>query len=318
MFEPEQLLEQCARLVATSPHVDVEERAIAEVASGVDAAALVLPGWSGPKMEVPEDDVPAWLMAYNAVNFCYWPEAGEKRWWTVVDGAAVGDDDEALGIMAAFAHALREGVPLGDGAFLAELDVATLEDLLAPAPGAGRLPCMEDRLDGLQELGRAWIRVGGARALLEAAGGSAVAFADRLAAECPRFNDVRVWHGEHLRFLKRAQLCAAMLHGRLGGSPFRDVHRLTAFADYRLPQILRFLEILRPSRALHERLEDRERIAVGSEEEVALRAATVHAAERLRQAWDTDALRVDYWLWSTAVTRDWEMPAFHRTRTTDY
>ncbi len=317
VFAPELLLERCAEHVARSPHVALDEAALAAVVARVDPADLRLPDWSGPAMlEGEPEEVTAWLLAYNAINYSYFPEPGQPRWWTVVAGAPAGVDDEALGIMAAFAQALRGGVPLGDGSFLAGLSAASLEALLPPAPGAGPLPLLSERLAGLHELGGALQRMGGPAGFLQRADGSAVAFVQALAEACPTWDDAREGAGGRLHFLKRAQLCAAMLHGRLG--LFSDAERLTAFADYRLPQILRFLGVLRLAPALVARIDAGGPIPVGSPEEVALRAGTVHAADRLCAAWETDALRVDYWLWRAAVDHDAEIPPFHRTRTTDY
>jgi hypothetical protein len=62
----------------------------------------------------------------------------------------------------------------------------------------------------------------------------------------------------------------------------RDVGALTAFADYRVPVVLRTLGVLRYSRALAAAVEEGRELAPGSEEEVEIRAATLVAVERLR------------------------------------
>lgn len=312
----------CARVLDHSPWVRLDPEATRRFAASAPARLLTRPAWDDPGML---DDAPervlAWLLAYNAVNFCYWPDRG-PRWSCVVDGRPMGVDDEALGVMGALAAAIRRGVPLEDGRWLAELEGATLEAILAPAPEAGPLPGMPERLAGLRELGRAYQAWGGPLGWLSAAGGSAPALVDRLVVACPLWGDDRGSPtGEVIAFRKRAQLCVAMVAERLGGVTGLDA--LTAFADYRLPQVLRGVGIVRLAPSLADRIDRGEPIYAGSAEEVALRAGAVVGADLLVSALrdrapTIDVLAVDYLLWRTAVERQGTLPAFHRTRTTAY
>ena len=323
---PETLIARCARVAAASPHVTVG------TAEGVeaDADALRPPTWDDDGMDPGGSEATAtWLLTYNAVNFCYWPDAG-PRWWTVVDGRLAGRDDEALGIMAAFASALRGGAPLADPGWLASVDTAALSALLAPGPGAGALPLLDLRAAALRELGGAWGALGGPMGLLAAAGGSALRFTDLLAAASPTWEDERASPAGPLSFRKRLYLCAAMLHAvgaaRFPGDrrlQFSDIERLPVFADYRLPQILRDWRLLVLAPPLSARIAAGELLPAGSEEEVALRAGTVAAAEALRatlaaRGLPATSLAVDHLLWRSAVARQDALPPFHKTRCTDY
>jgi hypothetical protein len=179
------------------------------------------------------------------VNFSYFPDPGEKRWfWESASGELVGQDDEAVGVLAALSAA-----GLHDPAKLAVLTLHELESAVSPAPGAGRLPLLEWRLACLVELGRGVVGVGGVDAFLAKCDGSAVAFVNNLVAIAPSFHDVRASpvaspsgsdndsEGNEMEkadsvitFAKRAQLCASMLHG-CGAATFTDIHRLTVFSE---------------------------------------------------------------------------------------
>lgn len=53
--------------------------------------------------------------------------------------------------------------------------------------------------------------------------------------------------GRHIFLYKRAQIFVADVWGAFGGAglgAFHDLHRLTTFADYRVPVVLRQLGIL--------------------------------------------------------------------------
>lgn len=324
-FSPETLIEQCRRVTAASD-LRIDDDQLAALARDTPDERLTLPRWDDAGMyDGPPPKVVAWLLAYNAINFCYWPDEG-PRWWTVVDGLEAGRDDEALGIMVAFARALDRGVPLDDGRWLMDLDLATLREVLGAAPGAGALPLMGARVTALRELGAAYVERGGAMGLLDRARGSALALVDEIVDACPGWEDARDALGETVRFRKRAQLCVAMLHGRFQGrapAAFPDVDQLTAFADYRLPQVLRGAGVLVLPDELSHRIGCGIALPMGSPEEISLRAATIWACERLRlllreRKPDVSALVVDHLLWRSAVELQDELPTFHRTRTTDY
>lgn len=63
---------------------------------------------------------------------------------------------------------------------------------------------------------------------------------------------------------------------------FYDMHELTMFADYRVPQLLRHAGVMVYSDALAAAVDKLEPVAVGSEEEIEIRAATVVAVDMLR------------------------------------
>lgn len=79
--------------------------------------------------------------------------------------------------------------------------------------------------------------------LISAANGSAAALVNLLARDFSAFRDEHKFEGRRkpVRFLKRAQIFVADLwacfEGESYGS-FRDIDKITMFADYRVPQIL--------------------------------------------------------------------------------
>ncbi len=311
-FRPDKLRASCRHIVAESALVELHHDRFAEVVIPADLAAL--PSWDDAGFPpVPDGRAVSWLLAYNAINYSYWPTQG-PRWHTVVQGVAIGGDDEALGIMAALA-----GAPVSDPAWLEAMDSSVLSDWLAPAPEAGTLPLMPQRVAALQELGHAIAQHGPPEQWVQDRP-EATDFVRRLAAYLPSWTDERTWRGERVGFFKRAQLATSMIEGRLGGGVFRDLEQLTAFADYRLPQVLRALGLLTLDPRLARTVEDGMQLPYGGEAEVALRAAAVDGAERLRDATGASIAVIDHFLWRTAVQLEVEgkVPAFHRTRCTDY
>jgi Potential Queuosine, Q, salvage protein family len=100
------------------------------------------------------------------------------------------------------------------------------------------------------------------------------------------FRDHALYKGRQIFLYKRAQIFVADLWGAFKGQSFgyfNDVHSITIFADYIVPAVLRQLGVLKYSLALCNMVDSDKEIVPGSEEEVELRACTIHAVEKMRE-----------------------------------
>ena len=159
-----------------------------------------------------------------------------------------------------------------------------------------------------------------------AAGRDAVALARLLAEHFSSFRDVATWRGQPVPFLKRAQICVADLSAAFQGQGLGALSRLdglTAFADYKLPQLLRQRGALVYAPELAERVDSYAPIAAGSAPELEIRAATIWAVELLRRRLATlgaqrTASAIDYRLWAESQEIGGSARPYHRTRTMYY
>jgi hypothetical protein len=190
------------------------------------------------------------------------------------------------------------------------------------------IPLFEQRLQNVHEVGRVLLdRYDGQFAnAVEQAEHSAVRLVLLLTQQFPSFHDVASYRGHEVRFFKRAQICVADLNGSFGGKgwgSFTDLDQLTAFADYKVPQVLRHFGILGYSPSLAARIDKQELLTPGSEEEIELRATTIWACELLRREMASitgstiTAVEVDNRLWHIGQNV-LEMKPYHRVRTTYY
>ena len=124
--------------------------------------------------------------------------------------------------------------------------------------------------------------------LVAAADGSAARLVNLLAADFPCFRDEHAFPGRSrpVRFLKRAQIFVADLwacfQGESYGS-FRDIDKITMFADYRVPQILISFGALYCSPSVATAIKDKQLLQSGGSWEVQLRGAP-RAAEQIGRA----------------------------------
>jgi hypothetical protein len=111
---------------------------------------------------------------------------------------------------------------------------------------------------------------------VEAANGSAAGLVNLLARDFGCFRDEHVFEGRRkpIRILKRAQILVADLWACFEGEDygeFRDIDKITMFADYRVPQILNTMGCLYYSPPLETAIRLKKDIPCGGSWEVQLR-----------------------------------------------
>ena len=266
-----------------------------------------------------------WMLLVDALNFCFWGEPREPR-WSVEWRGQLWDGYYALA--AALTRAMDEGVPLADAVYLAEMTADQLASALRPAPGYPAIPLFDERLANAREVGRVLLERYDGQMIhaIEAADYDAVALALLLARDFPSFADIAAWNDQSVPLFKRAQICVGDLHTAFSGAGYGAIHgieRLTAFADYKLPQMLRREGALVYEPELAELIADYTLIPAGSDAEVEIRAATVWAVELLRRALEERGIRqtasaIDYRIWLESQSAPPDNIPYHRTRTIYY
>ncbi len=132
-------------------------------------------------------------------------------------------------------------------------------------------------------------------------------------------------------FFKRAQLFVGMVQGKFGHFD-KGLEDLTVFADYRVPQTLHSMGVIRYATSLQSDISSNKLIPYGSKQELEIRAATIVGTDMLTAHLNEyhdgslNVLHTDYLLWSAMRKRGSLPPGVmssidiphHRTMTTDY
>ena len=315
------VLESVSATVPLWRQVRIDADRLRQVCAGIAPESLALPAWDFPSfVRTDPATLAGQILLFNSINFCYW---GEPKWQVEYLGQTWGG---TLGLLMAMRRALEEGLPTARR----RLPGWTIGDSPSGRSCGARaaLHLMPERLAIWRAVGEVLVREfgGSFTVVIEAAGGDAPTLAGLLIERFPSFDDRRDLDGRPVRFYKRAQLAAAMLFEASGGRGWGRLARtdqLTVFADYKLPQVLRRLGILVYAPELAAIVDHSHADSAGDRREVEIRAATVWAAELMRQVLaaripEITALHLDYWLWAAGRAQGPELQTYHRTLTTSY
>ncbi len=304
----------CAEVAGQATHVQIDRARLASFAREVATLDLAPPEWDGDHhfTGTPEE-LALFVFALDAINF-------GSGWFPVLRKSRFGSGYAT--ISGHLTRAFRVDGPW-DVTTLRTMTPATCAHLFGQEGNAEVNDLMALFARALRDLGTWLDQHGGGdpMAALRTADGSAERLVMSL-QEMPLFRDVADYRGRTVPLLKRAQLLTADLSLALAGNPlvtFRDLDRLTLFADNLVPHVLRMEGVLAYDPALLARINAGELLIAGSSEEVEIRAVAVHAVEllvtELRAAGrDVSAARLDHLLWHRGQSPAIKAEPRHRCR----
>jgi hypothetical protein len=318
-----EVLETTKRVSEMSRNVHIDRQALDIFVGKLSAGDIKVPSWDTTChfFDGTEKTV-AYLLVLDTINFCFWPPQGKAAWEIDYKSKSLSG---YYALAASLKRAVESGIPILEAEYLVDLSPDQLKQLFQ---GRGEIQLLENRLAALNELGHILIKEydGHAHRLIESAGYSALNLARLLAVNLRSFNDMAEYQGRRIFFYKRAQIIAADLYGAFNGKNwgrFTDMDKTTAFADYKLPQVLRHLGILRYTDSLAQKIDQGILIDSGGPEEIEIRANTIQAVELLRRecAQKGKALmsfEIDWLLWNLGQDNKYRKKPYHRTLTIFY
>lgn len=320
MFE---VLETAKKVAEESLQVQIDEEALARFSQKLLENGIEMPPWESlHHFYDGSEKTVFYFLVLDSLNFCFWPPKGKLRWEIEYESRRYSG---YYALAVSLKQAVESGIPITKVDFLANL---TLEDLKHTLKGRGELQLLKQRAQILRELGHILLEEysGEASKLVEAAEGSAVALVRSVSEKFPSFRDVARYRDHEVFFYKRAQIFAADLYGAFEGKGwghFTDLDKLTAFADYKLPQVLRHLRILRYVSDLAQKVDQGIFLEAGSLEEVEIRANTIWAVELIRREMERmgkqlRAFEIDWILWNMGQREASKEKPYHRTVTIFY
>ncbi|MBN1263749.1 MAG: queuosine salvage family protein [Candidatus Pacebacteria bacterium] len=259
------------------------------------------------------------IFVFDSVNFCYW---GQPKWTINYRGE---NYDGAWGMMGSIKKALDRGLPILKADYLSSLKK---KDLALIWKGNIPIPLFFRRWAILRENGRILQKKyqGQFLEVIRKSNKDALSLLSLITADFPSFNDRATFKGKKVLFYKRAQLAVADIYrcfkGR-GWGNLKNIGQLTAAADYKIPQVLRKLGILKYSPELAGKIDSQVQILPGSEEEIEIRANMIWAIEQIKEELkkkipQVTSMEIDSYLWLLGQNKSPDDKPYHLTRTIYY
>lgn len=292
---------------------------------------LTASGWKKANPLAPpptSDQAPNWVFVTDTMNFSFWPENEDQQCEVTYKGTTYRG---YMTLCAAITRAMDEGVPITDPNYFSKMSIEELAHVLR-SDNSTPMPMLQERHQVLTEGGCVLLEHGGSfRSFISQAGNDARKMMELIVDKLPSYRDEAMYEGKRIAFYKRAQILIADFWGVMearGAGDIPNLDYLTMFADYRVPQALVYLGVLRYSDTLMQTLKNGELLTSGDRREVEIRGCSIWSVELIKarlcklveeregQPCNINAAIIDFYLWPYAKQHHKEMAhiPIHHTR----
>lgn len=255
----------------------------------------------------------------NSISFCFWhiPKWQIYYKYKMFDGS--------WGMVAAISKAIENNKSILDFKYLKSLSVNEFSSIVEDDD---KLLLKPERVEILNEVASKIISLFNSSIfeLLESTKYDATLLIELLLTEFNSFNDTSLYNNREVHFNKRAQLLAADINFLLikhGAKGLKNIEKITACADYKIPYILREFGIISYSSELCNLVDNRNQLEKGSKEEVEIRAYAIWAVELMKQEYNKlgiliESHQINDFLWMISQIKNPIYKPYHLTITTSY
>jgi len=259
---------------------------------------------------------PQLIFVMDTVNFCFWANKYEEKWsvefpqGNIITGGWYG-------LVGCFERAREEGIPITDANYLKDLDLKQAEHIFRSANNTP-IPLLKERVQNLNETGKILSEKfdGNIENLLLQTEPNAGEITKAIIDNFPSYEDSYILNNHKVNFHKRAQIFTYDIV-LLSSSKITATNTLAAFADYKIPQMLRKFGVIEYMPKLAEKIDNYIILENGSLEEIEIRAATIWACELIANQAKIEPVLVDNVLWKMSQDLT-DVKPYHRVRTTYY
>ncbi|VDK33346.1 unnamed protein product [Taenia asiatica] len=271
-------------------HVKINEEAIPSLAKKLYADlknGIFGDSWDAHDMH-PKAETPStvnWIFLIDSLNFSFWTDEDIPKYVVTFKGQPYTG---YMALCAAVNRALEEGINLLDPKVFSTLTLESCRSIFRADDAKVEIPLLEARLQIMHDHAATLLHDfdGCFTNCIKVCESSAAKLLHLVCDKFPSFRDRAVYKERNVTFYKRAQILVADLWLAFKGKSyghFSDIDSLTAFADYRVPQVLAYFGVLNYDEDLMHKLTKHENLDSGSVWEVEIRGACLQAVEMLVQ-----------------------------------
>lgn len=309
-------------IINNTKHVNINKDKIKEFANKVKEEDLELSEMTLFNEKWTLDEFQQLYFIFNTQTFCFWSEKGKPKWTIEHNGR---DVNGSVALAVCLEKVAKQNPDFLKADYLAKINTGEVTKIFK---GNVEIPLFQDRVEYLREIGQILTRKYDGKYLnvVKEANNNAETLLEILISKFPNFVDTSNYKGKPVGFYKRAQLQVKgtdTIFRMFDKKGLKNLETLTAFADYKIPQIMRAFGILEYSEELADKVENYIVIEKDSIEELEIRASMVWAVEYLRDELQkrfenlTTIGEIDSMLWVKSQDQQ-NMKPYHRTCTTAY
>ena len=315
--------ETTLNVIEKAKDVKINREKIRELAEKWAKRKLIIPAWP-EKFHLQTNNAKKlldYLIILDSINFCFWSPDPKKEKWHISYQNKRYDGYFALSL--ALKKFFEENPQKGSLNYFSRISFQEFKEILQ---GGKNLQFLKKRWQIAKKVSSVLIKkYKNSLRFIKSANQKLSVLVPKIFKELPFFNDISLYKGKKIYFLKRAQILPIDIWGAFGGKGigyFKNLDYLTAFADYKVPQILHKLGILEYSPVLMKKIKNRILIPAGSKKEVEIRSATIWAIEYLKKALknlgkEFYSFQIDWILWNKSQKIKINTP-YHLTKTIFY
>ncbi len=255
-------------------------------------------------MDLSIETIINFLLIYHSIGFCFW---GNPKWTIETDE---GEIDGAYALMYILLKRFRKTD-----------DLITEKELENILKSTVEIPLLKERCENIKQVNKIfkkqynfYARIKDLRTDKE--------LLNYIVKTFPFFKDEARYNGKITYFYKLAQLLVSdILHVREIKEKIEvDYSNLLGCADYKIPQVLRSLDILEFNNILSEIVDNGKSLKKYSDMEVEIRANMITVIDYIYNKLEgkIDRIHINDYIWSQGQDKDKINKLYHRTLTTHY
>lgn len=254
------------------------------------------------------ENIITFLLYFEAIDFSFW---GTPKWQIETSN---GKEDGSMALMYAMLSYIRENK---------SFDNLTKEKFKEYLKGNVDIPLFEERFKIIKSVNKV---------VNERFGGDFYNAIYNLTSDeelfkfiidnFEDFKDVRTYQGKIIYFYKLAQLLTSdILHIREKNENIKvDYSHLVGCSDYKIPQGLRALNLVKYNKELADIVDNKVEIKENSEYEVEIRATVIYVIDEIKRLLNNkvNAIELNDYIWLMSKNKELLKRPYHLTRTTNY
>ena len=261
-------------------------------------------------LELPVDTIINFLLVYEAIDFSFW---GNPKWTINTEN---GKEDGSIALLYVLLKYVKEKNTT-------DFSNITKEEFKEILKGNIEIPLFEERYNIIRNV---------SDIVNEKMNGNFYTFIKGVTLDTelfkiivkyfPNFKDERIYNDKKIYFYKLAQLLTSdILHIRELKENIEVAYsNLVGCADYKIPQVMRGLEILEYGKELSEIIDNKKQIEENSAYEIEIRANMLVAIDLIKKKLGNRVCAIDIndYIWSQGRNKNIELKPYHLTRSINY